>query len=695
MAIGDVIRFFFVGDNTNLKTTVRETDMLLHRFTGGAAAGLSSLAVRFAGLAGGAFVLQRALELTVGSAIEAERAYNRLSYAVDIAGQNWKENESRVRLALAQLQRFSTFTDEEGAEALQIYMEVGMDLNQALSLLTVTADIATAKQKSLAEVAQKLSMLYQGQTRGVRDLGIVLPETASGADALRLALEKLMPSVGGAARNEINSTADAWKNLKNQIGETMETIGDAIKKGITDLWFGPGGPPKIEFFGPPPPPPITTPDRAVLDAQELERRKEIERIVGEEQQKVFEDTWQYMKARLLQLADIRRRAEEDLAAEIRQNFLDTWEAMKAMLRQRAQGEEIASAQREQNLLQFYDNAHRLAGEFGRFLGQQVENFLHAALQGLQEIKGQFAMMQAGGIGAAAGGLGLAANLFGFFGSIVGLFDSGANTIARTGAEVIRAIQQWINSLRGETGESLQSQLNDVMRRIERAATDNQFIRDLLLLDIPQEIKDLFAQRFGRQGNLDELLSFWRSMLQEQLDVIKGLDTTRRSTKEIIDFLKSQTRLDFQRGQQLVEFFAAQNNLTAEEKLQLYEALRDILGDRISEGDLMSLLEIMRQLREDIGGVSVQEERALQVTRSVAGITENQANLVVGYLATLAELVSDILEIMERKIEQSFGGLAAGTGGMVFQAGSITVVANSPKDFEREMIALARTKGNKI
>jgi len=152
--------------------------------------------------------------------------------------------------------------------------------------------------------------------------------------------------------------------------------------------------------------------------------------------------------------------------------------------------------------------------------------------------------------------------------------------------------------------------------------------------------------------------------------IRGIDNFR----EAVDYLLGIEDVTLAEGQRLIDYWANMFDLTAEQQIELY----DILGELIENAGgwttdaWMRWMEIMDRLKEERDEVirprpDIGTDIASQTYRSITTITESQANILVAVLNTIRAEVQSILDVLTG-IAQSISG---GLGGAVYNVGGIT------------------------
>ena len=130
----------------------------------------------------------------------------------------------RAREFGSSLQRLAGISDEEGAESFAKLLQITNDYTEAQKLATLSADLATAKQVSLDSATKMVSMAMAGNTRVLREYGIVLDDGATKQEVI----EELKKRVGGQAEAYGKTFAGQSAILKQTFGDMQESIGKSF-----------------------------------------------------------------------------------------------------------------------------------------------------------------------------------------------------------------------------------------------------------------------------------------------------------------------------------------------------------------------------------------------------------------------------------------------------------------------------------
>jgi hypothetical protein len=177
-----------------------------------------------------------ALKWCVGEAAQAEQAIKNLSIAVEKSGTSWDSVKEGTNAALSQMQKFTTYSDEQLAAALQQLLTFGMSYDDAMKALGTTVDLAAAKQMDLGSAANLLGKAFMGNTSILARYGIDIQTSKEASAAMKDAVDLLAQALGKASEDQLTSFGEHLADLREAVpdlnismGSTKETV-----KGLTD-----------------------------------------------------------------------------------------------------------------------------------------------------------------------------------------------------------------------------------------------------------------------------------------------------------------------------------------------------------------------------------------------------------------------------------------------------------------------------
>lgn len=167
----------------------------------------------------GAGAIAAAVDFT-RAAISDEAANNRL---ISILKQRKLASEANLKVVDQLIAKGAelAFTDDEVRAGLATATQFTKKFTDAQKILAVAQDLARAKNISLEEATGLVGKAYQGNTRGLKMLGI---ETKKGAKGLAV-LTAVSAKFGKSAAAYAETTEGKFAALKIAIDETRESVG--------------------------------------------------------------------------------------------------------------------------------------------------------------------------------------------------------------------------------------------------------------------------------------------------------------------------------------------------------------------------------------------------------------------------------------------------------------------------------------
>lgn len=177
-----------------------------------------------------AFGVEKVVEFgkeSVKAFVEAEANANKLKFAVTkISG----ETETAFRKLMEQsekMQKSTVFSDDSVQQAQTMLLTLGLNSKQVEELTPKIADLASATGQDLAGATQQVIQGINGQTRGLKAVGISFDATTDKTKNLSLITEKLT-KFQGASGEALLTTAGKAKRFDNALDDIKENVGQFI-----------------------------------------------------------------------------------------------------------------------------------------------------------------------------------------------------------------------------------------------------------------------------------------------------------------------------------------------------------------------------------------------------------------------------------------------------------------------------------
>ena len=169
------------------------------------------------------------LKQSITESLEASRVAALVKTNIENAGFSYKEYGEKID-SVAKKNISLGFSDEETSQSLSKLLLLTGNYSDALTILATANDLARSKNISLEESTKLISLALQGNTRSLREYGIVVNDGATSTEILRAIFEKTK----GQADEFAKSTAGQASIVKEKWKEALEQTGDLlIKFGTT------------------------------------------------------------------------------------------------------------------------------------------------------------------------------------------------------------------------------------------------------------------------------------------------------------------------------------------------------------------------------------------------------------------------------------------------------------------------------
>lgn len=160
---------------------------------------------------------------SINESLEASRMMQQVETNVRNAGFSYEQLSPKIEeygKAAVQL----GFDDEVAAQSISKLLLVTKDYDKARALANLSMDLARNKNISLEDATKAITMVTQGNTKALKEYGIELGDTATTADVLRAAQDKVKDSAkdfAGTATGQVETFRQEWANVKQEIGDQV------------------------------------------------------------------------------------------------------------------------------------------------------------------------------------------------------------------------------------------------------------------------------------------------------------------------------------------------------------------------------------------------------------------------------------------------------------------------------------------
>ena len=197
----------------------------------GALGGILPTLIPVAAITGTVAVGFKKLKEAIGAAKEEQVGVGQLAGAIRATGVEWESVEGEIEGYIAAQSRRVALDDGEGREALKNLTFATNDYRRAMDLMPLTMDLAAGKQMSLANAAEIVGKVAQGNVGILTRYGIQMEKGATAGEALA----EMQSRFAGQAEAYGQSLEGAEKRTDIAVGNIMETIGGAFLPVLTTL----------------------------------------------------------------------------------------------------------------------------------------------------------------------------------------------------------------------------------------------------------------------------------------------------------------------------------------------------------------------------------------------------------------------------------------------------------------------------
>jgi hypothetical protein len=191
-------------------------------------AGAAFRAIAAGAIAAGAAIAGFAIA-GIKAAAEDERSTILLNSALKARGFQLDQLAPKIEEQIKAMARLG-FTDDQVRAGLEVGSRFFKNQTRLLEANSVAANVAAATGKSLADVMMIFGKAVQGQTRGLKTLGIEVEKDAKLKDILSAATAKY----AGIADELANSTSGKFAAAQITFNEQMEALGYRFLPAVSD-----------------------------------------------------------------------------------------------------------------------------------------------------------------------------------------------------------------------------------------------------------------------------------------------------------------------------------------------------------------------------------------------------------------------------------------------------------------------------
>lgn len=229
----DVLQYVLGMDLKGLQAGAVQSDQIVSRM----ATSIRNTLMGLAGAFGVAFSMRAVIDFTKGlvsAYSESEVIMTRLKKAVELTGASYEQARMPIERFLFQIQKTTTFTDEQAAVTLQRLTQLTGSLSKGFEGTSLALAMAKGGFVDIETASRMISIAMSGQ---VGRLGMLVPalrahskEIMANADAGQrwLLIKKALTETFGADIRAADTYSASMQQLQNWIQEVKERMGQVI-----------------------------------------------------------------------------------------------------------------------------------------------------------------------------------------------------------------------------------------------------------------------------------------------------------------------------------------------------------------------------------------------------------------------------------------------------------------------------------
>src|SRR5262249_8053139 len=145
-----------------------------------------------------------------------QAAHQQLQQSIENTGHSYEEHGKQIEQAIKHQENYG-HSAAETQNALQTLTQATHDPAKALQLLGTTSDLAAAKHSGLNEAAGAHGTVYNGNTKLLKQFGIVIEKTPGKTAYNRTATQALAGVLAGQAAEASDTFAGKLTAIKTKL----------------------------------------------------------------------------------------------------------------------------------------------------------------------------------------------------------------------------------------------------------------------------------------------------------------------------------------------------------------------------------------------------------------------------------------------------------------------------------------------
>lgn len=213
-------------------------------FTSGILNMLGPEGVAVAAVVGFATVVGESLNRATNEYAKFELSIDSLSRKVEMSGASWGQVKDGLLGYLDTIEETTRFSKEDAAEAMDKLMQRTNNYSASLRLLNQAMNLSAFAHIPLTEAANMLGLAYEGNQRGLLQLGRTLGMTSQESKNAQNVFDELARRTDGLAVSEDNlsktiaKTGNTWHDVALIVGQAFGPAVTAVNNFLANVFHG-------------------------------------------------------------------------------------------------------------------------------------------------------------------------------------------------------------------------------------------------------------------------------------------------------------------------------------------------------------------------------------------------------------------------------------------------------------------------
>lgn len=195
---------------------------------GSVGSSFASLGLKVIGIGAALALTKKAFDAVVEASSDAQVKIASMDATLKATGKSTNEIRQRILDASAAFTKLG-FDDEEAAKSMAVLFQRTNDVNDAIRLTTLAADLARAKQIDLDSATKLVTLALSGQGRALMQYGINIKDSATPLEALA----ELQRVVGGQSEAFAKTFVGQKEVMQMAWEDFLQWIGDKFLPTLT------------------------------------------------------------------------------------------------------------------------------------------------------------------------------------------------------------------------------------------------------------------------------------------------------------------------------------------------------------------------------------------------------------------------------------------------------------------------------